>query len=167
MPDGSGLAQTRWQLGVAIGQIARRWRSRLDQRIAPFGLTEARWLVLLSLARRGDGITQTALAARLRIEAPTLVRTLDWLEREGFVERRAAPQDRRAKTIHLTDLAHPVVQRIEAEATIVRAEILAGIPLNRLGVPQDVANIYLFLASDLSAYVTGAVIDVNGGMYMG
>jgi NAD(P)-dependent dehydrogenase (short-subunit alcohol dehydrogenase family) len=45
-----------------------------------------------------------------------------------------------------------------------RAKILEGIPLNRLGVPQDVANIFLFLASDLSAYVTGAVIDVNGGM---
>lgn len=45
-----------------------------------------------------------------------------------------------------------------------RVEILAGIPLNRLGVPQDVANIYLFLASDLSGYCTGNVIDVNGGM---
>ncbi len=45
-----------------------------------------------------------------------------------------------------------------------RVEILAGIPLNRLGVPQDVANIYLFLASDLSGYLTGNVIDVNGGM---
>ena len=45
-----------------------------------------------------------------------------------------------------------------------RAEILKGIPLNRLGDAEDVANIYLFLASDLSAYVTGAVIDVNGGM---
>jgi NAD(P)-dependent dehydrogenase (short-subunit alcohol dehydrogenase family) len=45
-----------------------------------------------------------------------------------------------------------------------RAKILEGIPLNRLGVPSDVANIFLFLASDLSAYVTGAVIDVNGGM---
>ena len=45
-----------------------------------------------------------------------------------------------------------------------RKEILEGIPLNRLGVPQDVANIFLFLASDLSAYTTGAVIDVNGGM---
>src|SRR4029453_13413650 len=45
-----------------------------------------------------------------------------------------------------------------------RTEILKGIPLNRLGDAQDVANIYLFLASDLSAYVTGAVIDVNGGM---
>jgi NAD(P)-dependent dehydrogenase (short-subunit alcohol dehydrogenase family) len=45
-----------------------------------------------------------------------------------------------------------------------RGKILEGIPLARLGVPQDVANIFLFLASDLSAYVTGAVIDVNGGM---
>jgi NAD(P)-dependent dehydrogenase (short-subunit alcohol dehydrogenase family) len=45
-----------------------------------------------------------------------------------------------------------------------RKEILEGIPLNRLGVPQDVANIFLFLASDLSGYATGAVIDVNGGM---
>jgi NAD(P)-dependent dehydrogenase (short-subunit alcohol dehydrogenase family) len=45
-----------------------------------------------------------------------------------------------------------------------RADILKGIPLNRLGDAEDVANIYLFLASDLSAYVTGAVIDVNGGM---
>lgn len=46
------------------------------------------------------------------------------------------------------------------------AAILAGIPLGRLGRPQDVANIFLFLASDLSAYTTGAVIDVNGGMHI-
>ncbi len=45
-----------------------------------------------------------------------------------------------------------------------RVDILKGIPLNRLGEARDVANIYLFLASDLSAYVTGAVLDVNGGM---
>ena len=45
-----------------------------------------------------------------------------------------------------------------------RTEILKGIPLNRLGDAEDVAGAYLFLASDLSAYITGAVIDVNGGM---
>lgn len=45
-----------------------------------------------------------------------------------------------------------------------KADIIKGIPLGRLGAATDVANIYLFLASDLSAYVTGAVIDVNGGM---
>jgi NAD(P)-dependent dehydrogenase (short-subunit alcohol dehydrogenase family) len=45
-----------------------------------------------------------------------------------------------------------------------RKDILKGIPLSRLGDAADVAGCYLFLASDLSAYVTGAVIDVNGGM---
>jgi len=45
-----------------------------------------------------------------------------------------------------------------------KTKILEGIPLGRLGEADDVAGIYTFLASDLSAYVTGAVIDVNGGM---
>ncbi|HEX2134952.1 MAG TPA: glucose 1-dehydrogenase [Microvirga sp.] len=45
-----------------------------------------------------------------------------------------------------------------------RTEILKGIPLGRLGAVDDVANACLFLASDLSAYITGATIDVNGGM---
>jgi NAD(P)-dependent dehydrogenase (short-subunit alcohol dehydrogenase family) len=45
-----------------------------------------------------------------------------------------------------------------------RAEIIKGIPLGRLGEATDVAGAYLFLASDLSRYITGAVIDVNGGM---
>ncbi len=45
-----------------------------------------------------------------------------------------------------------------------KAEILKGIPLNRLGEPIDVARICLFLASNLSGYVTGSVVDVNGGM---
>ncbi|HEY9572955.1 MAG TPA: SDR family NAD(P)-dependent oxidoreductase [Pusillimonas sp.] len=45
-----------------------------------------------------------------------------------------------------------------------RTEILKGIPLNRLGQAQEVAKAYLFLASDLSSYITGGVIDVNGGM---
>jgi NAD(P)-dependent dehydrogenase (short-subunit alcohol dehydrogenase family) len=45
-----------------------------------------------------------------------------------------------------------------------KIEIAKGIPLGRLGVADDVANACLFLASDLSSYITGAVIDVNGGM---
>jgi NAD(P)-dependent dehydrogenase (short-subunit alcohol dehydrogenase family) len=45
-----------------------------------------------------------------------------------------------------------------------KTKILEGIPLGRLGEADDIAGIYTFLASDLSAYVTGAVIDVNGGM---
>lgn len=45
-----------------------------------------------------------------------------------------------------------------------RTEILKGIPLNRLGQATDVANAALYLASDLSSYLTGIALDVNGGM---
>ena len=128
MPPRSSLAQTQWLLGNTIGLIARRWRAKMDARIASFGLTEARWRTLLHMARNGDGLTQKDLAARLVIEAPTLVRTLDWLEAEGLVERRPAPQDRRAKTVHLTAKAGPIIQAIEDVASGVRAEMMEGIP---------------------------------------
>ena len=41
-----------------------------------------------------------------------------------------------------------------------------GIPLGKFGAAEDVANVALFLASDLSAYVTGQVINADGGLYM-
>ena len=47
----------------------------------------------------------------------------------------------------------------------VREEYLKMIPLHRGGTGEDIANTALFLASDLSAYVTGQVIAVNGGLY--
>ena len=44
------------------------------------------------------------------------------------------------------------------------ANILAGIPMNRLGDAVDIARAALFLGSDLSSYSTGITLDVNGGM---
>jgi 3-oxoacyl-[acyl-carrier protein] reductase len=48
-----------------------------------------------------------------------------------------------------------------------RAAMLANVPLGRAGTDNDVAHAVAFLASDDAAYVTGHVLNVNGGMYMG
>ena len=48
----------------------------------------------------------------------------------------------------------------------VKEEILKSIPLRRMGTVQDVANVVKFLASDESSYITGQVINVDGGMLM-
>ncbi len=48
----------------------------------------------------------------------------------------------------------------------VKNEFLRNIPMKRMGVPEDVANIVLFLSSELASYVTGQVVNVDGGMVM-
>ena len=47
-----------------------------------------------------------------------------------------------------------------------REELVAQIPLERLGSPDDIANVVVFLAAERSGYITGQVLGVNGGMYM-
>ncbi len=47
-----------------------------------------------------------------------------------------------------------------------KGEIAGAIPMTKLGKPEDVANAALFLASDLSGYITGEIIKVDGGMYV-
>jgi 3-oxoacyl-[acyl-carrier protein] reductase len=47
-----------------------------------------------------------------------------------------------------------------------RKEIVASIPLGRLGKPEDVAEAVLFLASDQASFITGEILDVNGGALM-
>ncbi|MBQ7577174.1 MAG: 3-oxoacyl-ACP reductase FabG [Synergistaceae bacterium] len=47
-----------------------------------------------------------------------------------------------------------------------REKIISDIPLRRLGTPEDIANLAVFLASDLSSFITGESININGGKYM-
>ena len=52
-------------------------------------------------------------------------------------------------------------------STDIREQFIARIPLGRLGTPEDVARVVVFLAGPGAGYITGATIDVNGGSYMG
>jgi 3-oxoacyl-[acyl-carrier protein] reductase len=54
----------------------------------------------------------------------------------------------------------------EALSDKVKEELKAQIPMARLGTPMDVANAVYFLVSDASSYITGQVLNVNGGIYM-
>ena len=47
-----------------------------------------------------------------------------------------------------------------------RRNVIAGIPLHRMGSPEDVAKASLFLVSDDSAFITGEVLNLNGGALM-
>ncbi len=75
--------------------------------------------------------------------------------------RELAPDNVRSNAICPGLIATDITKGMMSEETL--AQILAGIPMGRVGKASDVAGCALFLASDLSAYCTGTEIDVNGG----
>lgn len=116
------------EVGSTMALAARQWRARADERLAPLGLTQAKWVPLRYLAFAGGSLPQRRLVELTGIEGPSLVRLLDDLERMGLVERRCVLRDRRTKTVHLTEKATPLIEEIGLLAEALRAELLDGIP---------------------------------------
>ncbi|GKW50202.1 transcriptional regulator SlyA [Halomonas sp. NCCP-2165] len=114
-------------IGFRLSRLPRLWRAILDQRLAPLGLTQTRWVTLYHLWRLGDGQPQCDLARAIGVEAPSLVRTLDQLAEQGLVERCPCDQDRRTKRIYLTEAATPLLRQIDAVVAEARQEMLAGL----------------------------------------
>ena len=117
----------RDQFGFRLGRMSRLWRSWLDEKMRPHGLTQARWVVMMHLNRGADGFQQKALANFIGIEGPTLVHILDNLEKQNLIERRQDKADRRGKTVHLTDEGWRIIEVLNGVAAEVRREHLAGI----------------------------------------
>ncbi|MGP0174173.1 MarR family transcriptional regulator [Pseudomonas sp. NCHU5208] len=115
------------RFAMQVAQLSRAWRSELDRRLVGLGLSQARWLVLLHLARFAEMPTQRELAQSVCVEGPTLARLLDSLEAQGLVSRVAVPEDRRAKKVALQPKAQPLIEKIEAISTQLRQEVFAGI----------------------------------------
>ena len=115
------------RFAMQLAQLSRAWRAELDRRLVGLGLSQARWLVLLHLARLDTPPTQRELAQSVGVEGPTLARLLDGLEAQGLVSRQAVADDRRAKQITLSAKAQPLIEQIEAISTQLRHELFAGI----------------------------------------
>ncbi|MGE8068480.1 MarR family transcriptional regulator [Pseudomonas sp. NPDC089569] len=115
------------RFGMQLAQMSRGWRAELDRRLAGLGLSQARWLVLLHLARFDEAPTQRELAQSVGVEGPTLARLLDSLESQGLVQRQSVLEDRRAKKIVLCAPARPLIEQIETIANQLRHELFEGV----------------------------------------
>jgi DNA-binding MarR family transcriptional regulator len=115
-------------VGHRVHAVARLIRRRFERSVRQAGLpiTRLQASLLIRIARN-PGISQTTAANELDIEPIALVRMLDRLHDEGLVERRAHPTDRRVRTLWLTPLAWPVVDRILEINLVVREEACAGL----------------------------------------
>jgi 3-oxoacyl-[acyl-carrier protein] reductase len=82
----------------------------------------------------------------------------------GFVKtwaREVGPKGIRCNAVAPGFISTPILQTIPDE---VMRKLTDRVPLKRLGRPEEVANVYAFLASDEASYINGAVIEVAGGM---
>lgn len=85
-----------------INRVSARWNARLAEQLKVFNMTTAqmRALAVLSIS---SGQTINDLAALTISEQSTMSRTLDALEEQGYIERRARPEDMRVRKITITD----------------------------------------------------------------
>jgi MarR family transcriptional regulator, transcriptional regulator for hemolysin len=115
-------------VGNRVHAVARLIRRRFERSVRQAGLpiTRLQASLLIRIARN-PGINQAAAANDLDIEPIALVRMIDRLAEEGLVERRAHPTDRRVRTLWLTSLAWPVVERILEINLVIREEACAGL----------------------------------------
>ena len=122
-----------WEtIGPLLHGTARAWRQKLDERLRPMGLSQAKWRTLLHLSLARDALTQAEIAARLGIEEPTVVSLLRRLEKEDWITRTNSPHDRRCKMVLLGRRAQRVIAQINATAEKLRHELLVGIPKSDL-----------------------------------
>jgi MarR family transcriptional regulator, transcriptional regulator for hemolysin len=113
--------------GYLIHDVARLFARRFDQQAKLFlGLNRSQCRTLAYLARH-EGINQAGLADLLEIKPMTLVRQIDRMEADGWIERRADPDDRRARCLVLTEKARPILARIADISAEIRREAFVNL----------------------------------------
>ncbi|MEP6937788.1 MAG: MarR family transcriptional regulator [Chthoniobacterales bacterium] len=147
------------KLGPLLTETARAWRTKLDQRLKPIGLSQGKWMTLIHLARGGNKLTQKEIAARMGIEEPTLAGLLDRLQNNGWIERRESRVDRRCKTVHLQRRSKVLLDRIFNTAHELRHELIADIPPRELHICMQV----LTRIRDKADEPAAQTLKANGG----
>jgi 3-oxoacyl-[acyl-carrier protein] reductase len=84
----------------------------------------------------------------------------------GLTRSNARELAKRNVTVNAVAPGFIVSEMTDALPEKVKQDMAAQIPLERFGTADDIANAVVFLAADASAYITGQVLAVNGGMYM-
>jgi len=112
-------------VGCWVALTAHALRRAMAAQLAKEGITLRQWEVLAWISLEGN-LSQSELAERLGIEAPTLVGILDRMERDGWLDRFACCEDRRRKRIRPTEKAEALWVRMVDCARRVRSQATEG-----------------------------------------
>lgn len=112
--------------GFLVRDVSRLYVKKFERHARELELTLQQCKVLAHLSRN-EGISQARLAELTETDPMTLVRTLDRMQRDGWIERRADAHDRRAHCLYLCEPAKPIVNRMWKIADMSRNEALAAL----------------------------------------
>lgn len=107
-----------------VWRLSMRWRSAVDQVVAPFGLTHAQYSICVPLTKL-DSPTQRQLADYTGLEPLYVSRLARALAQAGFIERTADPHDTRAVRLALTEHGHAVMTGAMREVHAIQDELTA------------------------------------------
>lgn len=83
----------------------------------------------------------------------------------GFTKAIAAEVAKKGVTVNAIAPGYVGTDMVMAIKQEVRDEIVAAIPMGRLGKPEEIGGLCAYLASDLAGYMTGATLNINGGLH--
>jgi MarR family transcriptional regulator, transcriptional regulator for hemolysin len=124
-----GTAHAQPSFGYVLKDTSKLYVQRFEERARELGLTLPQCKALAYLSR-SEGMSQVELASSAEIDPMTMVRILDRMELDGWVERRADPDDRRARRLYLKPKSKPLLEAIDRVSMATRDEAMAGLSEN-------------------------------------
>lgn len=142
MPRATALPDRQRHFMFTMTQVNKQWRRTLDKALAPMGLTQALWLPLLHLERGEGPMRQKDLANSLALDSSSVVRLIDGLQAQGWVER-LDDSDRRVKRIQLTSAGQIQVEAVKKVVARMRTEVMRDFPVELMDATQTALNTML------------------------
>jgi MarR family transcriptional regulator, organic hydroperoxide resistance regulator len=126
--EGGVLATINETIGFLLAQVCRAHRNTANEVLSEAGLHVGQEMVLLRLWEQ-DGLRQSELAEQLCVEAPTVTRMLQRMERADLVERQPDPEDARVSRVYVTPQGAALQEAVQEAWARLEAQMLRGLTL--------------------------------------
>src|ERR1700722_1053020 len=131
------MSELEERFSDALHSTSRSWRQAVDRRLKHLGVSQASWMTIAIAAKARSPLSQSELADKLGVEGATMVAMIDRLVKAGLVLREASTTDRRVKRVVLTPAGLKVYEKVKAEGTALRKELLANMDTKKLLIATE------------------------------
>lgn len=146
---------------LMVFMSAEQWTQVIATNLNSFFNVSQPVVKQMALQRRGRIVTIASTAGQTGVEGQTNYAAA----KAGIIGASKALAREVAKRGVTVNVLAPGFIETDMTAGLPREQLLAQIPAGRFGKPEDVAAAAVFLCSDAAGYITGAVLNVNGGVY--